>query len=331
MSRKKQIKMPSFVGPLIAVIVVSIVLGISSEAFFKFGNIMNILRQCAINAMVSLGMLMILLTGGIDISVGSTVALSSCSMGVLMKVGGVTNPIILIIFGLVIGCVCGLINGLLFTKLHLPHPFVSTMGTKMAFRGAALLITAAAPIAGFSSGVTFVGSANIGSFPVCFVVVLVLFAIVGIFLARTALGRNIYSVGGNKEAARLAGINVDKTLLFVYVMSGLMCAIAGIIMVGRVGSATPLAGETYDTDAIAACVIGGASMNGGKGTVGGTIIGALLISIIRNGLNLLGAQTDVQYIVIGMVIIVAVFIDVIRANQDAKSRLKAVAKAQGNV
>ena len=154
-----------------------------------------------------------------------------------------------------------------------------------------------------------------------------IFALIGIFLSKTALGRNIYSVGGNKEASRLAGINVPRTLNFVYVMSGLMCAVAGIIMMGRVGSATPLAGETFDMDAIASCVIGGASFSGGKGTVSGTLIGALLIAIIRNGLNLMGAQTDVQYIVIGIVIIAAVFVDVVRGNADIKSRMKTRAQA----
>ena len=219
------------------------------------------------------------------------------------------------------GLACGLINGLVFTRLKLPHPFVSTMGSRMVFRGLALLITAAAPIGGFPNGVTFAGSANIGSFPVCFLIVVVIFVIVGIFLAYTRTGRNIYSVGGNKEAARLSGIHVPNMLTLVYVLSGLMCSIGGVIMVGRVGTATPLAGETFDMDAIAACVIGGASFNGGKGTVVGALIGAILIAIIRNGLNLLGAQTDVQYIVIGLVIIVAVFIDVVRGNAAEKARM----------
>ncbi len=320
-------KMPAFMGPLIAIILLSIVLSIVSRSFLTLDNWMNILRQAAINSMVSLGMLLILLTGGIDISVGSAVALTSCSMGVLMQ-HGVHNPFILIVAALLVGVITGGINGLLFTKLKLPHPFVSTMGTKQVYRGLALLITGSAPIAGFPAGVSFAGSANLGFFPVCFIIVIVIFAIAGIFLNRTALGRKIYSVGGNKEAARLSGINVSFSLNFVYVMCGVMCAIAGIIMVGRVGTATPLAGETYDTDAIAACVIGVASFNGGKGTVSGTLIGALLIAVIRNGLNLLGAQTDIQYIVIGLVIILAVFVDVVRGNAEANARRKDRAKAQ---
>lgn len=324
---KEKKKMPAFVGPLMAIILLSIVLTFASSSFLKLDNWMNILRQAAINSMVSLGMLFILLTGGIDISVGSAVALTSCTMGVFMKMG-LNNAFLLIIIALVTGLITGTINGLLFTKLKLPHPFVSTMGTKQVYRGLALLITGAAPIAGFPDGVSFAGSANIGFFPVCFIIVIVIFVIAGIFLTKTPLGRKIYSVGGNKEAARLSGINVNFSLNFVYIMCGIMCAIAGIIMVGRVGTATPLAGETYDTDAIAACVIGGASFNGGKGTAAGTLIGALLIAVIRNGLNLLGAQTDMQYIVIGLVIILAVFVDVVRSNAEANSRRKVKAEVQ---
>ena len=320
-------KMPTWFGPLMALVLLSIVLSFVSSSFLTLDNWMNILRQASINSCVALGMLMILLTGGIDLSVGPMVALTSCTMGVLMT-HGVTNPILLILSALAVGICCGGINGLLFTKLKLPHPFVSTMGSRMVYRGLALFITGSAPIAGFSKTITFAGSANIGFFPVCFLLVIIIFVIVGIFLNRTPLGRKIYSVGGNKEAARLSGINVFATLNFVYIMSGVMCAIAGIIMVGRVGTSTPLAGETFDMDAIAACVIGGASFLGGKGTVQGTLIGAVLIAIIRNGLNLLGAQTDMQYIVIGCVIILAVLVDVIRSNAEITSRRKERAKGK---
>ncbi len=304
--------MPDWVTPVIAIVALAVVLTIFTNSFMSLSNWMNILRQAAINSCVSCGMLLVLLTGGIDISVGATVALTQCVMGVFMTRLGVNSAIILIILALLAGAGCGIINGLLFTKLHLPHPFVSTMGTKQAYRGIALLITGSAPIAGFSAGVAFAGQANIGFFPVCFVIVIAIFVVMGIFLSRTSFGRRIYSVGGNKEAARLSGINVDRTLNFCYMMCGILCAVGGIIMVGRVGTATPLAGETYDTDAIAACVIGGASFLGGKGTVWGALLGAILIAVIRNGLNIIGAQTDIQYIVIGIVIILAVLVDVVR-------------------
>lgn len=325
----KKRKMPSFMGPLIAVVLLFIVLSFATPNFLTLTNVMNILKQSAIYELIALGMLLVLLTGGIDISVGPMVALSSCTMGVLLK-NGVTNAFILIAVCLLVGLACGTVNGLIFTRLKLPHPFVSTMGSRQVFRGLALFITAAAPIGGFSAAVKFAGAATIGDvFPVCFIIVVIVFVIMHIFLTKTALGRNIYSVGGNKEAARLSGINVPRTLTFVYSMSGLMCALAAVVSIGRVGTATPLAGETYDMDAIASCVIGGASFNGGKGTVGGTLLGALCITIIRNGLNLLGANADMQYIVIGLVIIAAVFVDVVRGNAAEKSRMKTRAQAQG--
>ncbi len=328
MSKKR--KMPSFMGPLIAVVLLFIVLSIATPStFLTVTNLMNILKQSAIYECIAFGMTMVLLTGGIDISVGPIVAFSTCIMGVLL-LNGVENAAVLIIVCIVVGTCCGLINGLIFTKLKLPHPFVSTMGARQVFRGLALLITGSAPIGGFSAAVKFAGAANIGNvFPVCFVIVIVLCVILHIFLTRTVLGRNIYSVGGNKEAARLSGVNVPWTLTFVYVMSGLMCSIAAVISIGRVGTATPLAGETYDMDSIASCVIGGASFSGGKGTIGGTFLGAMCITIIRNGLNLLGAQTDIQYIVIGLVIIAAVFVDVVRGSSAEKNRMKARAVAQG--
>ena len=330
MRKSKSKSMPSFFGPLIAVFVLSLVLSVVSESFLSFPNWMNIFRQTAINALVSCGMLMVLLTGGVDLSVGSMVALTSCAMGVLMTRFGILNPLILMGSALVVGFLCGGFNALLFTKLRLPHPFVSTMGSKMIFRGLALFVTGAAPIAGFPDSVTFLGYRNVGKFPLCFIAVIIVFSLMHVFLNFTALGRKIYSVGGNKEAARLSGINVPGTLNFVYIMSGIMCALAGIVMIGRVGTAAPLAGETFDTDAIAACVIGGASFSGGKGTIAGTLIGALLIAIIRNGLNLLGAQTDVQFMVIGAVIIIAVLIDVIRTSSELKSKRlsKATAAAE---
>jgi len=319
-NRDSSRRIPGFVGPLIAVLLLSIVLSIVSDSFLNLTNWMNIFRQTSINAFISCGMLMVLLTGGVDLSVGPMVALSSCTMGVLMQSAGVTNPVILMGSALIVGFICGAVNGMLFTRLHLPHPFVSTMGSRMIFRGAALFITGAAPIAGFPDSVTFLGYQNLGKFPICFIAVIIVFIIMHIFLNFTALGRKIYSVGGNREAARLSGINVTNTLNFAYIMSGVMCAIAGIVMVGRVGTSAPLAGETFDMDAIAAFVIGGASFLGGKGTIAGTLVGSLLIAIIRNGLNLLGAQTDVQYMVIGSVIILAVLVDVIRTRAEVKSK-----------
>ena len=246
-------------------------------------------------------------------------------MGVLMQ-HNMKNPVVLIIVALLIGVACGYVNGLLLTKLHLPHPFVSTLGMKNVTLGLALIVTASTPIGFQNQGVDpvlWLGSKTIGGFPVSFIFVIIAFIIMHIFLTRSVLGRQIYCVGGNPEAARLSGINSGRVLRIVYTLSGFLTGIAAIILVGRVSSANANAGTTYDTDAIAACIIGGASFMGGKGTISGTLIGALLIAVIRNGLNLLGAQSDVQYVVIGLVIIFAVFIDVTREKMEARARLKA--------
>ncbi|MGI6175533.1 MAG: ABC transporter permease [Christensenellales bacterium] len=314
------------IGPLLAVLILAGMLAVIHETFLKTDNLMNILRQLSINAVVSIGMLLVLLTGGIDLSVGSTAAVSACVMGVLLK-AGVDSAFILIPVALIVGLVVGLCNGLLFTKLNLPHPFVSTMGMMQMLRGLALLITGASPITGFPKSVTYLGFANVWGIPVCFIVVILIVMVFSIFLKRTALGRRIYTVGGNKEAARLSGINVPRTLNFVYTMSGVLAAFGGILLVGRVGTAFPLAGEGYEMDAVAACVIGGASFSGGRGTVAGTLIGSLLIAIVNNGLNLLGAQSDIKNIVIGAVIIIAVLIDVMRGS--ASERVRRLSQIKG--
>lgn len=309
-------------GPLLSLLILCIVLTIASDKFFNYSNFMNILKQASINSFIAAGMLVVLITAGIDLSVGSTCVLSACAMGVMVK-AGITSAPLLIIVSLLVGLACGYVNGLLLTKLNLPHPFVSTLGTKNVILGLALLITASTPIGFQNQGVDsllVLGAKTVNGFPISFIFVIIAFVIMHIFLSRSALGRQIYCVGGNPEAARLSGINTGRVLRIVYSLSGFLCGIAAIILVGRVSSANATAGTTYDTDAIAACIIGGASFMGGKGTMWGTMIGALLIAVIRNGLNLLGAQSDIQYIVIGLVIIIAVFIDVTREVMEAKAR-----------
>lgn len=298
-------------GALIGLLLLVIVLSILSEDFLTTNNLMNIARQSSINAILALGMLLPILTAGIDLSVGSILAISIMTMGVVTVNHGMPG-VVGIIVCLAVGAGFGLLNGLLLTKLRLPHPFISTLGTMNIARGLALIITAAAPIAGFPYIIQYVGQGSIGPMPVSFLLVIVLYIGFHIFLTRTKIGRHIYAVGGNKEAARLSGINVDRILVIVYTISGFMASLGGLILVGRVNSAFPNAGLTYELDAIAAVIIGGASFFGGVGTVGGTLIGALIISVLRNGLNLLNISADLQMTVIGVVIILAVFVDVIR-------------------
>ncbi|HYE81624.1 MAG TPA: ABC transporter permease [Clostridia bacterium] len=313
------------IAPLLTLILLSIFLSIVSDNFLKFDNIMNVLRQASTIALIAVGMLIVIITAGIDLSVGPLMALSICVMGIVMK-AGVTSPFLLIVVCLLVGSGMGVLNGLLLTRLNLPHPFISTIGTRNVATGLALIITGAAPILGFPEAIEAPGSGDINGFPISFLIVIIVYVLVHFFLNNTALGREIYSIGGNKEAALLSGINVKNVLTFVYGFSGFMCACAGIIFVGRVGGALPLAGTTADMDAIAAVIIGGASFFGGKGTVWGTMIGVLLISVIRNGLNLLSASSDLQFVVMGIVIIVAVFIDVIRTKIEEKARRMAKAE-----
>lgn len=314
-------------GPLVALILLSIILSFASNSFLTVNNIMNILRQTAVNSLIASGMLIVLITAGIDLSVGANAVLSTCVMGAFMSRLGVTNPVLLILIGTASGTLFGMINGLLLTRLELPHPFVSTLGTKSILSGLALLVVATKTIANFPEEVMALGSINIfklGSFsgiPLSFIVVILIFVVFHLVLNRTAFGRMIYMVGGNGEAARLSGINSKNILTLVYTISGFMTSLAGIVIIGRTGTANPASAlYPYDTDAIAACIIGGASFSGGKGTIWGTLIGALLITIIRNGLTLLSAQSDMQYIIIGAVIIVAVYIDVVRNKAEARAR-----------
>lgn len=315
----KNEKISSILGPLIALIALSVLLTIVTNQFFKVNNLLNILRQASINALVSFGMLFVLLTGGIDLSVGATIACSGCIMGLMIK-AGITNTFLLIAVGLLCGLIIGLVNGLLFTKLDLPHPFVSTLGTQLLIRGFCLWITGSASMAGFPDGVMYLGYQNIAGFPVCFILVIIVAIVASVFLNKTAFGRYIYSIGGNREAARLSGIKVKPLLNLTYILSGLLAALAGIVMIGRVSLAYPTAGDGYEMNAIAACVIGGASFNGGRGSVGGALIGALLIAVLNNGLNLLGAQSDIQKMILGLVVILAVLLDVVRGKQEEKSR-----------
>lgn len=328
MNKKKKSNGSSILGTLAALIILCVVLTICSNKFLTYSNIMSVLKQTTFTALLASGMLLCLITAGIDLSVGANATFCACVMGMMVK-AGITNPVLLLVVALVVGTLIGLINGLLLTRLHLPHPFVSTLGMKNFLWGASLLVTGSQMISGFPKGVTALGSATIGGFPVSFIVLIVIYIIMHIMLTRTALGRSIYCAGGNMEATRLSGINSANVLTFCYVVSGFMAALAGIVSVGRSGICNGAnAIQSYDTDAIAACVIGGASFMGGKGTMAGTLIGALVIAVLRNGFTLLAIDSSIQNMVLGLVIIGAVLLDVTRESMAAKARRKeAAAKA----
>ena len=246
-------------GPALALILMFIVFSfVMPNKFLRVGNLMNVLKQASINCMIGAGMLLCLITAGIDLSVGYNCTLACCVIGVLLN-KGVTSPLILIPAAILVSTLAGFLNGTLLTRLELPHPFVSTLGMKNILWGLALLITGSTSIGLYNKGIDstlFLGSATITSigFPISFILVLVVYAIFHVFLNHTALGRQIYCVGGNAEAARLSGIRSKDVLTIVYTISGFMCGIAGVLLAGRVASANPNSGATYDTDAIAASV-----------------------------------------------------------------------------
>jgi ribose transport system permease protein len=302
-------------GPFLGLLILVVFLSITSNVFLTPDNISNLARQATVNALLSMGLLLAIITAGIDLSVGSVLALSMSALA-LLAIRWHVNPFLAMLVCLAIGAFLGWVNGTLLTRLHLPHPFISTLGTMNVARGLALIITGSSPISGFDRAgapqVLFLGAGMLGPVPVAFLVVLLVFIAFHILLTHTSMGRHIYAVGGNIAAARLSGINVNRTLVMVYTLSGLMAGIAALMLAGRTNSGYPTAGQGAEMDAIAAVIIGGASFSGGSGTVLGTAIGVVLITVLRNGLVLLQVPTEWQTVAIGLVIIAAVYVDVLR-------------------
>lgn len=306
-------------GALTGLLLLCFILSLLSPYFLTLENLFNIMRQSTVISLVALGQLLAILTAGIDLSVGSVMALSMVVVGIA-AVKWQWHPVFAISLGLTTGTILGLFNGLFLTRLRLPHPFISTLGMQNIARGLALIVTEATPISGFPHAIRYLGAESIGIVPVAVLFVFGVYVIFHIFLNHTVLGRHIYAVGGNREAARLSGVPVNIVLTWVYTISGLMSAVAGLVLIGRVNSAFPLAGIGYDLDSIAAVIIGGASFFGGEGSVWGTLLGALIIAVIRNGLNLLNVSPDWQTVAIGVVIILAVYIDVLRRQRVTRSQ-----------
>ena len=293
-------------GTLIGLIVLCIILWILTPHFFTVSNLLNVTQQTAINAIIAVGMTFVIITAGIDLSVGSIMAFSGVVLASALNAG---LPIPLAIFiGLGVGLLCGLVNGLLITYGNLP-PFISTLGMMSVARGAALLYTQGRPISGFTGSFRFLAVGEFLGVPVPVIIMIVVYLIAHILLTRTKLGRYTYAIGGNEEATLLSGISVKLYKTIVYGLSGLLSGLAAIILTARLNSAQPIAGIMYELDAIAATVIGGTSLMGGEGRIVGTLIGALIMGVLRNGLNLLGVSSFIQQTVIGAVIIIAGLVD----------------------
>ena len=301
-------------GTLIGLVLLCVALWILTPHFLTVANLLNIVQQTSINAIVAAGMTFVIISGGIDLSVGSIVALSGVTLGALLQDG---HPVSLAIpAALAAGVGCGVVNGMLISFGRLP-PFIVTLGMMSVARGAALVFTEGRPVSGFSEGFRWLATGSIGFVPAPVLVMLMVYAVAHLVLTRTTFGRYVYAIGGNEEATRLSGVAVRFHKTAVYAVAGVMSAVAAIVLTARLNSAQPIAGMMYELDAIAATVIGGTSLLGGEGSLGGTLIGALIMGVLRNGLNLLGVSSFLQQIVIGVVIVGAVLVDTILKRQRA--------------
>lgn len=277
-----------------------------SPYFLTVSNLLNIAEQTSIIAVVAAGMTFVIVTAGIDLSVGSVLAFSGVVMASSLAAGRPT--LLSVTIGLAVGLVCGIGNGVLISMGRLP-PFIATLGMMSIARGAALVFTQGRPISGFSETFRSIATADVLRVPFPVIVMVAVYIVSHLVLSRTKLGRYAYAIGGNETAALLSGVNVTLYKTMVYGLSGMCSALAAVLLTARLNSAQPIAGIMYELDAIAAVVIGGTSLMGGEGTVTGTLIGALIIGVLRNGLNLLAVSSFIQQIVIGSVIVVAVLID----------------------
>jgi len=292
-------------------ILLLMVIGFSTvkPVFLRSANIINIFRQVAVIGTLALGVTLVIITGGIDLSSGSVVALVGVITATMAAPGN--NIFLAVLIGLGVGILCGLINGAILSKTGIP-PFIATLGMMTAARGAALLFTGGKPVSHISEPFLILGSGKIGLLPVPVLIFLLMGLITHILLRKTKFGKTIYSIGGNVQAAKLCGINVNKVLILVYGYAGLMAAVGGIILTARVSSGNPTAGLAYELDAIAATVIGGTSLTGGVGLISGTIIGALIIGVLNNGLTLIGVSPNWQQIIKALIIVGAVILDTYR-------------------
>ena len=307
-SIKKQFKENQNLGTIAALIILIVFVSVLNPAFLQVNNLLNLMRQLIINGFIALGMTFVILTGGIDLSVGSTLAFTSAIFAGLLQNGMATG--LAIIITLALGLLLGLINGLLITKGKLA-PFIVTLATMTIFRGLTLVYMDGRPISGPKDDFTFqfLGKGQIFGIPFQVILFLIIYLILWTLLNKTSHGRKIFAVGGNEKASFISGIKIDRVKTLVYIISALMAVVSGLVLTSRLNSAQPTAGSAYEMDAIAAVVLGGTSMTGGSGSLTGTLIGILILGVLNNGLNLLGVSSFYQQIVKGVVILIAVLID----------------------
>ncbi|MFV0406027.1 MAG: ABC transporter permease subunit [Propioniciclava sp.] len=297
------------VGIVAILVILMALMAVFAPNFASFDNGMNVLRAVSINAILAAGMTVVILTSGIDLSVGSTLAVAGC-VAVLLDVVGVPAAIA-VLGGLLVGAVAGAVNGALIAWLVLP-PFIVTLGAMTYLRGTAYSLVGGLPLIANDLGFAALGNSYVSVVPTPVVIMLIVYAVMWIVLERTSFGRHIYAVGGNAEAARLAGINVRWILVWAYTIGGATAGLGGVLFASRVMSAEPNSGQGYELDAIAAVVLGGTALAGGRGKILGTLMGAIIIGVLSNGLVLMNVQYFTQLIIKGLVIIVAIAIDSLR-------------------
>jgi ribose transport system permease protein len=301
-------------GILIALAIEIILFSSLSQYFFTADNILNVTLQTSITAIIAAGMTFVILTAGIDLSIGAVVAVCGIIATSILKFDipfALSFPLA-ILAGVAIGAASGLVAGIFVTRFNIT-PFIVTLALMTIWRGSSYMFTDGRPVWGLPEQFSFLGSGRLLAVPVPTLVMIVVYILAWILLKHTRFGRYVYAVGGNKEAARLAGIGTTGVLIRVYMISGILAAVSGILLASRMNSGQPNAGLMYEMDVIAAVVVGGTSLFGGRGSIIGTFIGAMLIGVLRNGLNLLNVNSYVQMVVLGVVILLAVLLDQMRS------------------
>jgi ribose/xylose/arabinose/galactoside ABC-type transport system permease subunit len=306
-SYKKRVQGVGVYGILMAFAVICIALALSTPRFLTVSNLTIIVTQVSINALLAFGVTFVIITGGIDLSLGSMVAVTGVVAAMFAHPD--TFPLAVpLVLALGAGFLMGGFNGLVITKSKVP-PFIVTLGTMTIGRGLALILSKGRPVSNLSDTFNFIGGGQVLGIPFPIIILIVVFVLCSLLLKKTIWGRYMYAVGGNEQAARASGISVEKIKMLVYILSGLLAGLAGIVLTSRITTGQPNAGQGFELDAIAAAIIGGTSTSGGSGTMTGTLIGALLIGVISNGLDLLNVTSYYQQVVMGVIIIGAVVLD----------------------
>lgn len=309
-------------GILMGLVILCVGLTVLTDKFATVTNFFNVARQITINLYLACGMTFVILLGGIDLSVGSVIAVTGCvSAGMITWLGLPVGVGILI--GLACGMLVGALNGFIVSKTTIPA-FIVTLATMNIGRGVARIYTHAQTIPVLDDSYTFWGMGSFLGLPIQLYLIIAAVLLCSFILNRTRLGRHIYATGGNKTAAEYSGINVRRVTFFVFVFSGFLATLAGVLTVGRTFTATMIMGDGAEMDAIAAVVLGGTSMSGGKGSISGTVIGVIVIGILKNGMNLLGIDSSWQYVVQGIVILIAVYIDFLKSQGSPAAAFKAM-------